>query len=340
MPKNIFLRVSAGTLLAALVAASRLSADVIETKSGARIVGKIARIEAGSVYVSTDFAGDIVIKQGQVTAITTDAPVGVRLASGAQTEGRIATANGILQIAAAGATVAVPVQQLAATWPAGTRENQWKFEATVDIEGTAGNKTQLGTQAGFSAKLITPRETLDYYAGYNRQVTDGAKSADQLKIGVDYTNNLTDRASWFARDEAGFDHIMDIRLYDTAAVGYGYELVKSSVDSLTARAGVAYRYDDYEDPSVATLSSAAADFELAHDLKEHNWELVNKLTVVPAFSDFHNVAATQDSYYQVPLLNPAWKLRIGVSNEYEGEPGPGIEKLDTTYYTRLILDWQ
>jgi putative salt-induced outer membrane protein YdiY len=340
MPKNNVLCFTAGVLLAALVAASRLSADVIETKSGARIVGKIARIEAGSIYVSTDFAGDIVIKQSQVTAITTDTPVAVRLATGAQTVGQIATANGVLQIAGTGGTIAVPVDQLAATWPAGSRENQWKFEATVDIEGTTGNKTQLGTQVGFSATLVTPQETLEYYSGYNRQVTDGAKSADQFKIGVDYTNDLTDRTSWFARDEAGFDRIMDIRLYDTAAVGYGYDLVKTSADTLTVRAGLAYRYDDYEDPLVPTLSTAAADFEIAHDLKEHNWELVNKLTVVPALSEFRNVAATQDSYYQVPLLNPAWKLRIGVSNDYQSEPGPGIEKLDTTYYTRLLLDWQ
>ena len=59
-----------------------LRADVIETKNGARIVGKVLKIDAGSVVVDTDYAGKIAIKQSEVTAITTDAPISVRLASG------------------------------------------------------------------------------------------------------------------------------------------------------------------------------------------------------------------------------------------------------------------
>jgi hypothetical protein len=35
---------------------------------------------------------------------------------------------------------------------------------------------------------------------------------------------------------------------------------------------------------------------------------------------------------------PGWKLKMGVHNEYNSEPGLGIQKLDTTYFTRLILD--
>lgn len=57
-------------------------ADVVETKSGARIVGKVVAIDGGTVSVDTNFAGTIAVKQSEVTAITTDAPVAVRLASG------------------------------------------------------------------------------------------------------------------------------------------------------------------------------------------------------------------------------------------------------------------
>jgi hypothetical protein len=31
---------------------------------------------------------------------------------------------------------------------------------------------------------------------------------------------------------------------------------------------------------------------------------------------------------------------MGVSNDYSSRPGAGIKRLDTTYYTRLLLDWQ
>ena len=62
-------------------------ADVVETKNGARIVGKVTKIDDGKVYVSTDYAGDLTIKQSEVTGIVTDAPVVVRLATGTTLQG-------------------------------------------------------------------------------------------------------------------------------------------------------------------------------------------------------------------------------------------------------------
>src|SRR4051812_12528451 len=82
------------TASVAIGLAASLLADTVETKAGARIVGKIEKIDAGSVVVATDYAGKITIKQDQVTAITTDAPVAVRLASGTRVDGRISPASG------------------------------------------------------------------------------------------------------------------------------------------------------------------------------------------------------------------------------------------------------
>jgi hypothetical protein len=133
---------------------------------------------------------------------------------------------------------------------------------------------------------------------------------------------------------------MDIRFYDTAAAGAGYNILNSKTDLLTGRVGLAYRYEGYDSPKTPTVSSAAADFEIANDLKLKDSELVTHLTAVPAFSDLSNIIVTQDTYYQIPMVNPAWKLRMGVSNDYNSKPTIGFKRLDTTYYTRLILDWQ
>ncbi|HVW21033.1 MAG TPA: DUF481 domain-containing protein [Opitutaceae bacterium] len=332
---------------AACCAAALARGDVVETKDGSHIVGKITKIDAGTVYLTSDSAGDLVIKQSQITAIGTDGLLAVRLESGTRMDGKIAmTQNGNVQITGSDGVVTTSIDKMAAGWATtGTDpeiialERHWKYEATVDINGTTGNKEQLGTQGSFSAKLITPQDELDLYTAYNRQVASGLKSADQFKAGVDYTSHFDPRASWYVKDEGGFDRIMDIQFYDTAAAGLGYDVVKNKFDLLTARAGLGYRYDGYKNPLTPTVNSAAADFELEHDLKLATWELHNDLTVVPAFQNLKNVIATQDSYFQIPLADPSWKLRMGVSNDYNNMPGAGIEKLDTTYYTRLILDW-
>ena len=325
----------------------RLSADVVQTGDGSRIVGKITKIDGGVIYITTSYAGDLSVKQDQVTAIETTAPLAVRLASGTRMDGVVSTNHGALQIAGSDGTITTAVAKVAASWQAGGEdpavtalERHWKYEASVDINGTNGNKSQLGTSMGFAAKLTTPADSLGFLTSYNRQVTDGAKSADQFKAGVDYTSNMSTDSTWFIRDEGGFDRIMGIKFFETAAAGVGYNLVNAAHDELTGRAGLAYRYDGYSNPLTPVVNAAAIDFELANHVKFTGWELVTNLTVVPTMSDFGNVNAAQDTYFQVPLANPAWKLRMGVSNTYQSQPPAGIKKIDTSYFTRLVLDWQ
>jgi Protein of unknown function, DUF481 len=328
--------------------AARLSADVVQTSDGSRIVGKITKIDGGAVSITTAYAGDITIKQDQITSMSTDAAVAVRLASGTRFDGVVsANGKGGIEIAGADGTITTTVAKVAASWQAGGKdpsvaalERHWKYEAAVDVNGTSGNKSQLGTSMSFAAKLTTPADSLGFSTSYNRQVTEGAKSADQFKAGVDYTSNMSANSTWFVRDEGGFDRVAGVRFFDTAAAGLGYDLFKTAHEELTGRGGLAYRYDGYINPLTPAVNSAAVDFELAHHLKYATWEIVNNVTVVPTMSDFSNVTVTHESYYQVPLANPSWKLRMGVSNTYQSKPPAGIKGLDTSYFTRLVLDWQ
>jgi putative salt-induced outer membrane protein YdiY len=327
----------------AALAASVASADVVETKGGSRIVGNVSKIDSGIVYVATDYAGDLKIDQTKVTGITTDAPAMVRLANGTTLQGTIAVEGGQLKITSADAQAVTPVAKIVATWPVGGEDpaaHHWSFEASVDLAGKTGNSEQLGTAGSFRAKLKTPEDTLQVYTAYNRQVANGIKSSDQFKAGIDYQDNFSGRKSWYARDEAGFDRVKDIDLYNTAAVGYGYDFIKLPKHLLTGRVGLSYRYENYANPAHTDLSSAGLDFGLNHEWEFATWKLVNRLTYDPSFDDFSNFHFTHESFYEVPLADPAWKLRLGVSNDYNSKPGPGLERLDTSYFTRLVLTWK
>lgn len=369
MNKNNLLRASLALLVGALGAA-KLTADVVETKNGARIVGKVAKIDEGAVLVETSFAGTISIKQSEVTSINTDAPVAVRLASGTRIDGKVSGSAGTVQVAGADGTVNTTIDKVAASWAAGARDPQvaaldrgWAYEANVDVAGKSGNKSQLGTSAGLRATLASVHDKLMFYTAYDRQVSDGAKSADQFKAGVDYQSNFKGKNSWYVRDEGGFDRIKLIRFYDVAGAGFGYDFIKKPKQTLTGRFGLAYRYESYS-PSQAevarlmappislgadaarrlatqdTLSSAGLDFGFAHTLTLERASIVNRVSYVPTFEDFGNYRVTHESYFEMPLASPSWKLRLGVNNDYNSQPGKGVDKLDTGYFTRLVLNWK
>jgi hypothetical protein len=332
---------------AALSCALRLSADVVETASGARIVGKITKIHGGVVTVSTDYAGEINIKQVLVTAIRTDHPVAVRFADGTGIVGVISAPSADkLTIAGGGKSVDCPVGNISATWGAGEEDpdvvalrRKWVYEVSADIDGRTGTDSQLATSFGFRAKLIGPLDTFQYYTNYTRQETNGDVSADQFKAGADYADNFAAATSWYVRDEAGFDRVNDITLYDVAASGLGYDFIKQRDQTLTARAGLSYRYDQYSTPDTAALSSLGADFELEYLLKLKKSQLSDRIAFVPTFQDLGNFIITHEFAFEIPITKSLWKWSTGVSNNYDSRPVGGVDKLDTLYFTRLVLTW-
>jgi len=344
MNKNKVLTLSA-VAFATIVGLAR--ADVIETKNGARIVGKVTKIDGGSVVVATDFAGEIKINQADVTGITTDAPVAVRLASGTRIDGKISGSAGALQVASAEGVVNTTVDKVAASWAAGGKdpavaalERKWVYEATVDVAGKSGNKSQLGTAAGVRATLAGSGDMLVFYTAYDRQVTDGTKSADQFKAGVDYSNNYSGSNSWYIRDEGGFDRVKDIQFYDVAAFGLGYDMIKKPKQTLTGRAGLSFRNENYKNPKTNDVNAAGLDFGLNHSMQFDNSSLVNRLSLVPSFNDFGNFRLAHESFYEMPIASSNWKMRFGVSNDYNSKPGKGVTKMDTAYFTRLVLNFR
>lgn len=333
--------------VALLVGGSVLSADVVETRNGARLVGTVTKIDGTTVTLETEYAGTLSIKQDEVTSVTTEEPLFYRLSGGTVMQGTLRTdAAGQLQIVGGDGTITTQVANVAATWAPGGEDpavaslrRRWTYEVGVDITGKTGNSEQEGAAVMARATLKTPRDTLEFYAAYNRQVSDDVKSADQFKAGIDYQNNFSGRVSWYVRDEGGFDRIKDIDLYNVAAAGIGYDFLKEPNQTLTGRIGLSYRYEGYGDPAAEDVSSAGLDLGLRHSLTLANGTLNNSLSFVPAFDDFGNYRALHDSSFEMPITASLWKLRIGLSNDYTSEPPSGREELDTTYYTRLILNW-
>jgi hypothetical protein len=333
----------------AVCAVAQLSADVIETKSGSRITGKVIKIDGTSVIVNTDFAGDIKVKQSEVVTIATDEPLNFRFEGGTVIQGTLSSPAGGGSVVVTGAegTINSSVEKIATTWAPGALDpeiialqRRWTYEVAADITGKSGNKDQLGTS--FSARAVqkTVQDTLQFYTAYDRQETDGEKSADQFKAGVDYANNFAGRLSWYARNEGGFDRIKDIELYNIAAAGLGYDFVKKPKQLLTGRAGLSFRYEGYKSPLIEDVKAAGMDFGLAHEYTSEFWSVVNRLSWVPLFEDFGNYRIQHESYLELPLADPQWKMRLGVANDFNSEPAPSVDKLDTTYFARLVLSFK
>jgi hypothetical protein len=326
----------------------RLCADILVTTNGARIVGKITLIQAGVITVQTDYAGEIKVKQALVTSMETDRPVALRLASGARVIGTVTpTADGRLKVSARDGDVFTTFDHVSASWAAAdedpdvvARRKKWSYTAGVDVSGESGTQTQLGTAVSLKAVRKGPVDELQLYTDYDRQVANGVKSADQFKAGADYSDNFSEATSWYVRDETGYDRVMDITFYDIAAAGFGYDFVKDKIETLTGRAGLSYRNDEYSAIADTTaLNAVGADFELQYSRLVGKSQLVDKIAYLPEFEDSSNYVVSHDFSYVIPITKSLWKLAIGMTNDYTSRPVGGTDRMETLYFTRLELTW-
>ncbi len=352
------LRALAVFLCAALFSVLQLSADVVETRNGARIVGTVTKIEDGKVFVTTDYAGDLTIKQSEVTVLSTMAPVFVRLASGTVLQGTLAGEGSTLKIAGADGELSTKVEKVAASWGPGgedpqvtamkkeiaARERKWAFQTSVDITGNSGNTNSTGLAAGFTATLASSQDALKFYATTNYATSEDAagvenKTADEVKGGVDYASFYSERSGWFVRQELERDNVEDVNLRSTTDAGFTYRVIKTEQHQLTTRFGAGYRFESYGtgvENKGAVLSTGLNNAIKFGD----KVSLVTELQFLPSVDDFADYRFVHDSAFELPITADFWKLRVGLNNQYNSRPQPGREEMDTTYYTRLVLSWK
>jgi putative salt-induced outer membrane protein YdiY len=338
-----------------LVAASAAGAATLTLTDGSAIKGDLEKVHEGVVYFKTGFAGTLEIPQEQVAGLSSDMPVMLRTSEGEVFKGPVmAGENGKVTVASSSGPVSADIGGVASAWKPGDRDpiavakeaalegqlRKWSYQASVDVTGSDGNTENFGSMLAFEAKLEGPDDRLLMYANYSYQETGGVKSQDEQKGGMKYTNFFTEKWGWFVREELERDTFEKIDFRSTTAAGITYKFIEEDRMTLEGSGGISYRYESYSDLR-GDDGFAGLDFALDFGWQFADWgKLVTNLTYVPSIDDFGDFLFTHESGVNIPLgTSDAWVLRLGLSHKYNSEPGDGLESLDTTYFTRLILKW-
>ncbi len=327
-------------------------ADRLELADGSVIVGRILSAEEAKFKVETAFAGTIEVAQAQVKSFTTDEPVHVALAAGSTVLGKVAAAPAGIAVVAADGEMRAPTDKISALWRPGAdspeiraakeaakkAQRAWQYEASAAIAGRTGGSEKFGANLGFKATLASPQDKLVFAFQIERAEDNGLETANRLFGGVDYSAFYSKNNVWYVRTSLEKDDIKSLDLRSTTAFGVGRKLINNKKQDLEARLGVSYLFESYSNGT--NFDSPGADIALLHSFLFSSAKLTNSISYTPAFEDFANFRLRHESALELPLANPQWKLRLGVANDYQSVPPAGTERLDTTYFTTLLLNWQ
>jgi hypothetical protein len=339
--------------LVALVAITANAwADRVELTDGSVIHGKLVSAEEGKFKIETDFAGTIEITQGKIKAFTTDKAVNVQLASGSSVLGKVQAADSGITVVADDGQMSAPTAKVSAVWPLGgdspetrklkaaadKQKRAWKYEASLAINGRTGGAEKFAGALGFKATLESAQDKLIFNLAAEKAEDEGLETANRQLAGVDYSSFFSEKNVWYARSSIEKDAIKALDLRSSTAFGIGRKLIKKEHQDLEARFGLSYLYETYANGT--KFDSPGLDLALIHAHQFKTGKMNNTLTYTPTFEDFGNYRVHHESSYEMPITASLWKLKIGITNDYTSMPQPGIDRLDTLYFTSLILNWQ
>ncbi|MCH6255531.1 DUF481 domain-containing protein [Puniceicoccaceae bacterium K14] len=337
------------------LALSPIIADTVITKNGSSINGTIVELDGGALTIDTPFGGKITIDQKNIERLETDNPIFVSTKDGSTFQGTVSSENDAIVVSSSnGDTNTTDLDSLTESWQPGktspTERRQlaamkdlgrgWAHEASFDLIGKTGNSDSQALAASYRATLDGQSDKLEFFASLNFQDTDESENptTDDARGGIQYTNKFSEKWNWYARSEFGRDAVKEIDLFTNAALGFGRVLANTDTRKLDVQAGLGYRYEAYEDKD--DLSTASLDFGISHK-ETFKWgDLVNRFTITPSIEELSNFRAVHDTSVQLPLKADGWSLRFGFNTDYDSEADDDLEKLDLTYYTRLVLNWK
>lgn len=332
-------RTSAFCLLAATtLTAFSAHAATVTLNNGDQISGTLKQLTDNTVIFESSVFGEIKIPFEQVSKLTTDDDVRVKLSDGTALKGKVAVQdNGDVLIAEqpTEAPRAVPRQQVAAFNPPIIDESV-KYSGRLDLGGAMnrGNSTdeKLNINGELVARDIKNRYTLGWE--FNEASSAEVTTTSNRRLLGKYDRFLTEKDYIFFSLKGEVDKMADLDLRTSIGTGYGRQFIETPQTKFSGEVGINYvkeRYNTAPDESFPTLSLG-----MKYDRKLWDDKLVffEYLTVDASLEDASDTLVRNRIGFRVPIAK-GLNLSTQFNLDYDNQPVPGKKKSDRAFIVSI-----
>ncbi len=325
--------------LALFCTAALIYADRITLADGSVVNGTVKNVQGGKVVIATAFAGDITVSMDKVVKLSTTESVQVATNNGTKL-------SGVLNDTTIGQTP-LALTDMKYLWRDGSEDptlppkRKWNGEVYADISGKTGNTERFTGGAGFNANLVGPIDRFSLYGNvsYNRE--NHVTNTKKYLAGADYERKIENtNNTWYAKLEFEKQPTSGLRLRSELSAGYGYYFISEPRTRLRGRVGLNGKTRKYTDGTHG--DGMGMEFNLRFEQDIQAWgKWVTDLTWQPTFDTIHDYRILHESSLDIPmLLSMPLTLRIGMQNEYNSRVPSGAERMDTTYFAKIVYKWK
>lgn len=326
--------------------------QTLELANGDRLSGRLLKIE-NATWVFRYGGADTKIAASRVAAFTARDTIGVRLSDGTIAAVTIVPADSgslLLRLADGSTRIASP-QAIAAVGSATNLKalepvriglftpfrRFWRASGNLGFSDKSGNSRSRGISTGIEVARRSPKDRLRFSAGLVRESADNGNGDFEPTVSKSFATLRGDvffsqRFFTFLEVRQERDVFQDIALRSTYNGGLGWQVLQTRVTDLSFAASGGVRYENYENNGSDVAAVATPSLNLRQKLGPATLEWDVALT--------SNIEELDDYQFRshATLTATVYKglgFRIGLLNEYNNTPRPGVKKHDMLLTTTL-----
>lgn len=339
-----------------MVGTSSALADSVVLNDGSRLVGVIQRLTSEVILLQTAFAAEVLeIDASMVQQVETDEAITVDTSTGDRLVGKVVwepvTETAVVKTNFG--DLRVPRDELSGLWPVGAESPEelalaaeleaqspkWKLTAEMGGTKKEGNTDTVEFNGRLELSRKSMVDLLRFYVTGRYGEADQVRDTSEVIFGSYYEHLLFNSDRWFAfgRLELEYDEFENLELRTDLSGGLGYYFIKQDEHELKGRLGAGYLHESFMNGE--TDSSATLDVGLDYRVEIKPWlQFVHASTYTPTFDGLEDYRLEFDSAVLLPFTDQRFAFKLGMKNEYDSMPQPGIERLDNTYYANLLVN--
>lgn len=324
-------------------------ADRLEAVDGSVLNGEFVKLDRGTVYFKTKFAGIIQVPLSEILDLKVEKPQYLKFTdNGTKLRYVEFRDKEFLLKGVEGLVIeSVIANDIAVAWPEGTKapgtleseESKWKKKVHGGFAKKSGNVNESSLNLGFDFAFKNQDNRMQFYGSYYETSREDKISRSEKKLGYDYENQFSPKNQWYIRQELEKDTVERLTLRSELATGLGYYIIDKKQVNLRFRLGVLHSFEDFEEKEDRSEPGADTGLNYKHTFVE-GVEFNSELSYLPSFGEETVYRAIHHSYLTLPWsFNINWKFKLGIKHEYDSDPTTDNEPLDTRYYTNLELNF-
>lgn len=226
-----------------------------------------------------------------------------------------------------------------------TVKNDGQFRAALGLGASLASGNTKATNLSLTGDAVraTDQNKLSLYGNLQYARSGGTTTADQLRLGARYDQNLSAKLFAFGGLDLERNKFANLNLRAQLSAGLGWHVIKSPTTTFDVFGGLGYVSDKYKDPMVIDgrsrdsygYMSLLLGEESTHKLSDST-SFKQRLTLVPNLKNRGEFRANWDAGLAV-AMSKTMNLNVGLGFAHNSEPGPGRKSTDSLLTTGVSV---